>query len=101
MLGAELIAGADKLLKLRVDVGELGERDIIAGVRAAYEPQALIGRLIAVVANLEPRNFIRFIARRFLEFCRTVPEIVFALLFVVAFGLGGGCRGCWRWPFIP
>jgi methionyl-tRNA synthetase len=56
VLSAELIAGADKLLKLRVDVGELGEREIIAGIRAAYEPQGLIGRLIVVVANLEPRK---------------------------------------------
>lgn len=39
-------------------------------------------------ANLEKRHWIRFSARRLLEFCRTVPEIVFALLFVVAFGLG-------------
>ena len=39
-------------------------------------------------ANLEQRGWVRFAARRFLEFCRTVPEIVFALLFVVAFGLG-------------
>jgi phosphonate transport system permease protein len=39
-------------------------------------------------ANLEPRWWVRGLCRRFLEFCRTVPEIVFALLFVVAFGLG-------------
>ncbi len=39
-------------------------------------------------ANLVKNPFIRLTARRFLEFCRTVPEIVFALLFVVAFGLG-------------
>jgi methionyl-tRNA synthetase len=56
VLSAELITGADKLLKLRLDVGELGERDIFAGVRAAYDPTALVGRLIAVVANLEPRK---------------------------------------------
>jgi len=56
ILSAELIAGADKLLKLRVDVGELGEREIFAGIRAAYEPAALVGRLIVVVANLEPRK---------------------------------------------
>jgi methionyl-tRNA synthetase len=56
VLNAELVAGADKLLKLRVDVGELGQRDIIAGLRAAYDPVALIGRLIVVVANLEPRK---------------------------------------------
>jgi methionyl-tRNA synthetase len=56
ILSAELVSGADKLLKLRVDVGELGEREIFAGVRAAYEPQDLTGRLIVVVANLEPRK---------------------------------------------
>jgi methionyl-tRNA synthetase len=56
VLAAELIAGADKLLRLRVDVGELGEREILAGIRAAYEPAALVGRLIVVVANLEPRT---------------------------------------------
>jgi methionyl-tRNA synthetase len=56
IIAAELVAGADKLLKLRVDVGELGEREIFAGIRAAYEPAALVGRLIVVVANLEPRK---------------------------------------------
>jgi len=56
ILNAELIAGADKLLKLRVDVGDLGEREIFAGIRAAYDPAALVGRLIVVVANLEPRK---------------------------------------------
>jgi methionyl-tRNA synthetase len=56
ILSAELIAGADKLLKLRIDVGELGEREIFAGIRAAYDPATLVGRLIVVVANLEPRK---------------------------------------------
>jgi methionyl-tRNA synthetase len=56
VLEADLIAGADKLLKLRLDVGELGERQIFAGIRAAYDPKALVGRLIVVVANLEPRK---------------------------------------------
>jgi methionyl-tRNA synthetase len=56
ILTAELIAGADKLLKLRVDMGELGVREIFAGIRAAYDPAALVGRLIVVVANLEPRK---------------------------------------------
>ncbi|MGA2188377.1 MAG: methionine--tRNA ligase [Steroidobacteraceae bacterium] len=56
VLAADLIAGADKLLKLRVDLGELGERDLFAGIRSAYDPQSLVGRLIVVVANLEPRK---------------------------------------------
>jgi methionyl-tRNA synthetase len=56
ILNAEFIVGADKLLKLKVDVGELGEREIFAGIRAAYDPTTLVGRLIVVVANLEPRT---------------------------------------------
>ncbi|MDP9090058.1 MAG: methionine--tRNA ligase subunit beta, partial [Pseudomonadota bacterium] len=55
VLSAGIIAGADKLLKLRVDLGELGQREIIAGIRAAYDPASLVGRLVVVVANLEPR----------------------------------------------
>jgi len=53
---AELIAGADKLLRLTLDVGELGQREIFAGIRTAYDPATLVGRLIVVVANLEPRK---------------------------------------------
>jgi methionyl-tRNA synthetase len=56
VLSADLIVGADKLLKLRIDVGELGQREIFAGIRSAYDPAALVGRLIVVVANLEPRK---------------------------------------------
>jgi methionyl-tRNA synthetase len=56
ILTAELVTGADKLLKLTFDVGELGQRQVFAGIRAAYEPAALVGRLIVVVANLEPRK---------------------------------------------
>jgi methionyl-tRNA synthetase len=56
VLSAELVAGADKLLKLALDVGELGTRSVFAGIRAAYEPNSLVGRLIVVVANLEPRK---------------------------------------------
>ena len=56
VLDAALVAGADKLLKLRVGLGDLGEREIFAGIRSAYDPAALIGRLIVVVANLEPRK---------------------------------------------
>jgi phosphonate transport system permease protein len=54
----------------------------------------LLGAIAAFVlcfaasANLATHPAQRFLARRFLEFCRTVPEIVFALIFVVAFGLG-------------
>src|SRR5215469_2310826 len=52
---AERIVGADKLLKLTVDIGtEI--RQICAGIAQYYEPQALIGRKVAVVTNLAPRK---------------------------------------------
>ena len=44
---------ADRLLVLRVDLGG-EERQLVAGIRADYEPAALIGRQVVVVANLEP-----------------------------------------------
>ncbi|MBX9765973.1 MAG: methionine--tRNA ligase [Bdellovibrionales bacterium] len=53
---AGLVEGADKLLKLKVSMGELGARQIFAGIRSAYDPKTLEGRLVAVVANLKPRQ---------------------------------------------
>jgi len=53
---AEKIKGADKLLKLTVDVGEALPRTIVAGIAQAYpDPAVLLGRRIVVVANLAPR----------------------------------------------
>ena len=52
---AERIVGADKLLKLTVDIGtEI--RQICAGIAQYYEPESLIGRKVAVVVNLAPRK---------------------------------------------
>jgi methionyl-tRNA synthetase len=52
---AELVDGADKLLRLTLDLG--GEkRNVFAGIRSAYAPEQLEGRLTVVVANLEPRK---------------------------------------------
>jgi methionyl-tRNA synthetase len=56
ILTADFVAGSDKLLKLRVDLGEHGEREIFSGIRGAYDPANLVGRLTVVVANLEPRK---------------------------------------------
>jgi methionyl-tRNA synthetase len=53
VLSAEKVEGTDKLLKLQIDVG--GEqRQIVAGIAQSYEPEALPGRTIVVVANLQP-----------------------------------------------
>jgi methionyl-tRNA synthetase len=45
---------ADKLYVLKVDLGEETERQLVAGLKPYYEPEALAGRQIVVVANLEP-----------------------------------------------
>ena len=52
---AERVKGADKLLRLEVDLGT-EVRQIVAGIAKAYEPESLIGRKIVIVANLQPRK---------------------------------------------
>ncbi|HWK75816.1 MAG TPA: methionine--tRNA ligase [Povalibacter sp.] len=55
ILAAEAVEGADKLLKLTLDVGEQ-QRTVFAGIRSAYSPDQLVGRLTLVLANLKPRK---------------------------------------------
>ncbi len=52
---AEPVEGADKLLALTLDVGD-SQRQVFAGIKAAYAPDALVGRHVIVVANLAPRK---------------------------------------------
>jgi len=55
IINAEEVADAEKLLKLTLDLG--GEtRQVFAGIKAAYNPSDLIGKLTVMVANLEPRK---------------------------------------------
>ena len=53
---AEGIEEANKLIKLHLDVGDLGERTVFAGIKSAYDPESLNGRHVVLVANLEPRK---------------------------------------------
>ena len=53
VLAAEAVAGADRLLQLRIDLGN-EEREIVAGIAREYTPTALIGKTLVVVANLKP-----------------------------------------------
>jgi methionyl-tRNA synthetase len=55
VLEADTVEGADKLLRLKVDLGN-EQRQIFAGIKSAYAPENLIGRYVVVVANLEPRK---------------------------------------------
>ena len=52
---AEKVKGADKLLRLEVDLGT-ETRQIVAGIAKAYDPEKLIGRKVVIVANLAPRK---------------------------------------------
>ena len=56
IVNAEHVDGADKLLKLTLDVGEGRHRTVFAGIKSAYEPEDLVGRLTPMVANLAPRK---------------------------------------------
>jgi methionyl-tRNA synthetase len=56
VLSAERVKGADKLLHLKVDIGEPAPRTIVAGIAEAYEAGQLIGRKVVIVANLNPRK---------------------------------------------
>jgi methionyl-tRNA synthetase len=56
ILSAELVKGADKLVHMQVDIGEGAPRSIVAGIATAYKPDQLVGRKVAIVANLEPRK---------------------------------------------
>ena len=55
VVSASLVTGSDKLLQLQLDLG--GEqRQVFSGIRSSYAPEQLVGRLVIVVANLEPRK---------------------------------------------
>ena len=56
IVNAENVDGADKLLRLTLDVGDGRHRTVFAGIKSAYKPEDLIGRLTPMVANLAPRK---------------------------------------------
>jgi methionine--tRNA ligase beta chain len=56
ILSAERVEGSEKLVKLSVDLSEEAPRQILTGIALSYAPETLVGKQIAVVANLEPRQ---------------------------------------------
>lgn len=56
IVNAEHVDGADKLVRLTLDIGEEKTRNVFAGIKAAYDPAQLVGRLTVMVANLAPRK---------------------------------------------
>jgi methionyl-tRNA synthetase len=56
ILSAERVKGADKLMHMKVDIGEAEPRTIVAGIAEAYTPSELVNRKVIIVANLQPRK---------------------------------------------
>ena len=56
VLSAEPVKGADKLLHMKIDIGEAQPRTIVAGIAEAYKPDQMVGRKVVIVANLQPRK---------------------------------------------
>ncbi|MFZ9642931.1 MAG: methionine--tRNA ligase [Candidatus Methylopumilus sp.] len=56
IVNAEHVEGAEKLLRLSLDIGEATPRQVFAGIKSAYDPASLVGRLTVMVANLAPRK---------------------------------------------
>jgi methionyl-tRNA synthetase len=56
VLSAERVKGSDKLMHMKVDIGEPAPRTIVAGIAEAYGPTDLVNRKVVIVANLQPRK---------------------------------------------
>lgn len=56
VIAAAAVEGADRLLQLTIDLGNGDHRNVISGIRASYDPDSLVDRLVVVVANLAPRK---------------------------------------------
>ncbi len=56
IVDADHVEGADKLVRLTLDIGDGKTRQVFAGIKSAYDPAQLVGRLTVMVANLAPRK---------------------------------------------
>jgi methionyl-tRNA synthetase len=56
VVSAERVKGSDKLMHMKVDIGEAEPRTIVAGIAEAYSPEQLLHRKVVIVANLQPRK---------------------------------------------
>jgi methionyl-tRNA synthetase len=56
IVNAEHVEGSDKLLRLTLDVGEGRHRNVFSGIKSAYKPEDLVGKMTVMVANLAPRK---------------------------------------------
>ena len=56
IVACEAVEGSTKLLRLTLDVGEAAPRNVFSGIKSAYQPADLVGKLTVMVANLAPRK---------------------------------------------
>ncbi|MEM4481595.1 MAG: methionine--tRNA ligase subunit beta [Desulfurococcaceae archaeon] len=73
---AEKVPGAERLIRLTVDLGELGERQIIAGLARWYPPEYFIGKHIVVVVNLKPKKIMGLESQGMLLATDSDPPVV-------------------------
>jgi methionyl-tRNA synthetase len=79
VLAAEQVPDARKLLKLTLSLGGEHQRTVFAGIKAAYEPETLVGRLVVCVANLAPRQMKFGLSEGMVTACGPGGEEVFLL----------------------
>ncbi|MBF0481363.1 MAG: methionine--tRNA ligase [Desulfovibrionaceae bacterium] len=63
VVAAAKVAGADKLLEVLIDIGEGSPRTVVAGIAEFHDPDALVGRQVAMLANLKPRKLRGVVSR--------------------------------------
>lgn len=73
---AEKVPGSEKLIRLVVDLGELGNRQIIAGLAKWYKPEDFVGKYIVVVANMKPRKMMGYESQGMLLATDTDPPVI-------------------------
>ena len=79
VIHAEEVPDAKKLLKLTLGLGGDVKRQVFAGIKAAYKPADLVGRLVIVVANLQPRQMKFGLSEGMVTACGPGGEEVFLL----------------------
>ncbi len=77
---AENLPKSKKLLKLQVDLGILGKRQILSGIAQHYTPETLIGRKIIIVANLKPAKLMGETSEGMLLAASTEGDVILSLL---------------------
>ncbi|NHZ78225.1 methionine--tRNA ligase [Massilia sp. CCM 8695] len=74
IVNCELVDGSERLLRLTLDVGEGRLRNVLSGIKSAYTPEQLIGKLTVMVANLAPRKIGKFGSSEGMVLCASAAD---------------------------